>query len=215
MTRVFASCDSAYFHEHAPAWYYSAERAGYTPVIEVVNADEKVKRYVERRGLKNIHYVEVENPSRAYLCSNRFHSAPKYITGSGLLITDIDCYFHAKCTPYDEDVGLFFRPENPDHMKIAAGIVWYSGSPVSIEFAKSASEHIKALPDQWFVDQVGLLLTYIKFKNRGDTSFFPFSQLQMDWEFKEGTYMWTGKGPRKHENKTYLNKKSEYEEGTE
>jgi len=211
--RVFASCDSDYFHEHAAAWYYSAFRAGYTPIIEVVNPDEKVKNYVERRKMANVHYVTVESPSKAFLCSNRFHNAHKYITDAGLLITDIDCYFQAMPAPYKEDVGLFFRPENPDHMKIAAGIVWYSGSPISLEFAKSVSEHIHQLPDQWFVDQIALLLSYVKFKD--EATFFPFTQLQMDWEFQEGTYMWTGKGPRKHENKTYLTKKKEHEEGTE
>jgi hypothetical protein len=33
----------------------------------------------------------------------------------------------------------------------------------------------------------------------------------MDWEFVEGTTIWTGKGPRKYDNPTYLAKKSFFE----
>ena len=32
----------------------------------------------------------------------------------------------------------------------------------------------------------------------------------MDWEFLEGTIIWTGKGPRKYENKTYLEAKKKF-----
>lgn len=31
----------------------------------------------------------------------------------------------------------------------------------------------------------------------------------MDWEFVEGSTIWTGKGPRKYENTIYVNKKNE------
>ena len=208
--RVFASCDSSYFHEHADAWYYSALKCGYTPIIEVVNADDKVKEIVEERKWNHVYYVEVENPSKSYLCSNRFHSAHKYLTNDGLIITDIDCYFNHNMPTPVHDVGLFFRPHNPDHMKIAAGLVWYSGSDTSKEFASAVSDNINKLVDQWFVDQIALLLTFSQFKNKA--TFFNFTQQYMDWEFQEGTYMWTGKGPRKYENETYLSKKKEYEE---
>jgi len=32
----------------------------------------------------------------------------------------------------------------------------------------------------------------------------------MDWEFVEGTTIWTGKGPRKYDNPTYVGKKNEF-----
>ena len=32
----------------------------------------------------------------------------------------------------------------------------------------------------------------------------------MDWEFKHGTMLWTGKGPRKYDNKTYVTQKDNY-----
>lgn len=207
--KVFASCDSAYFIEHAPAWYYSALKAGYTPVVEVVNPNDKVKKYVERRGLKNIHYIEVENPSKPFLCSNRFFSAEKYLDDKGLLITDIDCYFNGMPKAWTEDVGLYFRPENPDHMKIAAGIVWLSGSDVSREFIQHTGETIRNLADKWFVDQIALLMSWLVFRKKA--KFFHFNSLHMDWEFNEGSYMWTGKGPRKYENETYLSRKAEIE----
>ena len=214
--RVFASCDSAYFHEHAHAWYSSALKCLYTPIIEVVNPDEEVKRVVEENKWNHVYYVEVDNPSKSYLCSNRFHSAEKYLTEDGLLITDIDCYFNHNMPAPEADVGLFFRPGNPDHMKIAAGIVWYSGSDISKEFAQAVSHNITKLKDQWFVDQLGILYTFAQFQtlaNQNSIKFYAFTQKHMDWEFQEGTYMWTGKGPRKHFNSTYVRRKKEIEQG--
>ena len=32
----------------------------------------------------------------------------------------------------------------------------------------------------------------------------------MDWEFLEGTVIWTGKGPRKYENSTYVEMKNKF-----
>ena len=32
----------------------------------------------------------------------------------------------------------------------------------------------------------------------------------MDWEFKDGTTIWTGKGPRKYDNPVYVMKKKEF-----
>ena len=33
----------------------------------------------------------------------------------------------------------------------------------------------------------------------------------MDWEFREGTVIWTGKGSRKFDNPTYVNAKNEFD----
>ena len=33
----------------------------------------------------------------------------------------------------------------------------------------------------------------------------------MDWEFVEGSTIWTGKGPRKYDNPTYVAKKAEFD----
>jgi hypothetical protein len=32
----------------------------------------------------------------------------------------------------------------------------------------------------------------------------------MDWEFREGTNIWTGKGPRKYDNPVYVGKKDQF-----
>ena len=207
--KVFASCDSSYFCEHARAWYFSAVEQGYTPIIEVVNPNNTVKNIVKKEQWNNIHYVKVSNPSKSYLCSNRFYSAEKYLTHEGLLITDIDCYFNYAMPPPQDDVGLFFRLNHPDHMKIAAGIVWYKGTEKSKQFARAVAANIKKLPDKWFVDQIALLLAFREYE--GCINFFSFSHLHMDWEFNDGSYMWTGKGPRKYNNPIYLGKKQKYD----
>jgi hypothetical protein len=44
-----------------------------------------------------------------------------------------------------------------------------------------------------------------------DYRFHYFDEKFMDWEFIEGTTIWTGKGPRKYDNPTYLTKKNEFD----
>ena len=43
-----------------------------------------------------------------------------------------------------------------------------------------------------------------------DTSCRIFGPEFMDWEFIEGTTIWTGKGPRKYDNPVYVGKKEEF-----
>lgn len=206
---VFASCDSKYFLEHARAFYNSAKASGYRPIIEVVNPCKKSLALAET--MEDVFFSDNLKLNGAGLCSRRFHSATEVMEryGPGLLITDIDCYFNSLIPVPEEFVGLFLRPGNPEHMAVAAGIVWLDGSRDSVEFMNNVSDKIHFMPSEWYVDQIALVRTYKEWQNK--KKFFCFTNKHMDWEFNEGTFMWTGKGPRKHRNIKYVTRKQEME----
>jgi len=205
--KVFASCDNKYFLTHGKAFYNSALQSGYKPLIEVINPC--TDSFYLSEGMDNVWFRYLDNPTPADLCSQRFHSASSLDLSEGVLIADIDAYFRSLMPTPEEEVGLFFRPQCEEHMKILASLVWLSGSKNSIDFVKQVSDLIHSLPSKWFVDQIALARIADKFSDK--IKFFEFNQSHTDWEYNKSSYTWHGKGPRKHENLTYLKNKKLYE----
>jgi hypothetical protein len=132
------------------------------------------------------------------------------------LIVDTDCLImkHISESDLTGDVGLFPREPLPQTQgwenqgtRVAAGVVYYSSR--SIDFAQAVANRIRQGPLAWFLDQVALSETYTNMKDR--YSYHYFDEKFMDWEFIEGTTIWTGKGPRKYDNPTYLTKKNHFD----
>jgi hypothetical protein len=132
-----------------------------------------------------------------------------------LLIIDTDCLVMQHIEPITHDqVGLFLREPLPgvqgwetQGTRVAAGAVFISRS--AAPFLESVAERIRKGPVKWFLDQVALNEAYQE--HIADYRFRYFDAQFMDWEFVEGTTIWTGKGPRKYDNPTYLAKKSFFE----
>lgn len=206
--KVLASCDSSYFLEHYKAFYFSAIEAGMTPIINIVNPTKEVRLLAQE--LSNIDYTYYDNPAKALLASNRFIIAKNYLDENGLLITDIDCFFNRKLPKIKKDIGLFLREQNSfEGMKVAAGIMWLSGNLKSKQFISSVKKKILESRMEWYVDQKAIYDVYLQYENK--LSVFVFNNTHMDWEFTEQSYMWTGKGNRKYNNKIYLNRKRQHE----
>ena len=60
---------------------------------------------------------------------------------------------------------------------------------------------------RWFIDQIALAEVFSRVEEKDITK---FDGNFMDWEFIEGTTIWTGKGPRKFENQKYLKAKKDF-----
>jgi hypothetical protein len=131
------------------------------------------------------------------------------------LIIDTDCLVMNRIEkPSDDQVGLFLREPLPHTQgwenqgtRVAAGVVYYSHE--AIEFAKKVRVRIKQGPLAWFLDQVALNETYQA--ELSNYRYHYFDQQFMDWEFVQGTTIWTGKGPRKYDNPVYVSKKNEFD----
>jgi hypothetical protein len=111
-------------------------------------------------------------------------------------------------------VGLFLREPLPGTQgwenqgtRVAAGAVYYSRE--AVDFAEQVSTRIRKGPILWFLDQVAISEIYQQ--NLSNYQYEYFDDKFMDWEFVEGTTIWTGKGPRKYDNQTYVAKKNEFD----
>jgi hypothetical protein len=226
---VFAACDSKYFLEHAAPLIYSASEIGKKDVhVHVVNPTEEVlalAKVINDKTTQHVSYTyndlefgEEWTPEmiRAYYASLRFLVAPHLLNCCGaMLIVDVDCLIMQEFDYPTKPIGFFPRESLPgtvgweaEGTKVAAGVVYYHID--AMEVAATVAEELSKLPLQWFNDQIALSKTFARVDNKN--AFQYFDNQFMDWEFIEGTTIWTGKGPRKYDNPTYIAKKKEFAE---
>lgn len=231
--KLFASCDPTYLNMHAPALVASAAVAGNNLHLHVINAEQEQQDFLQYlqdkwKGMTDASFSfswnhqftfhDNSEQQRTIFACDRFVSivtAMERNPEEDYLIVDTDCLImkHIK-KPDDDQVGLFLRDPLPGTVgwenqgsRVAAGVVYYSHE--ALQFARRVMRRIKQGPNAWFLDQVALNETY-----QGELSNYRFHYFDaqfMDWEFIEGTTIWTGKGPRKYDNPTYLTKKNYFD----
>jgi hypothetical protein len=225
---VFAACDSKYFLEHAAPLIYSASEVGKKDVhVHIVNPTDEA---ISLAGVLNATtkqrvtytYNDMEFPDwtpemiRAYYASLRFLVAPHILQTCGaMLILDVDCMVMNEFEYPSKPIGYFPRESLPgtvgweaEGTKVAAGAVYYGQG--SIDVAAGVADELSKLPLQWFNDQIALSKTFSRVQ-QGDV-FHYFDGDFMDWEFNEGSIIWTGKGSRKYDNVDYVAQKNYWNE---
>ena len=231
---VMAACDSNYFIKFAPAFVSSMNHnleniKGHTTPdvhIHVVNPTEEVlalASYFHFRSSRKITFtfndvdlskLGSDQEARAYYASLRFFVAPTLLKYCfELLILDIDCISMGNFrTPDNYDLGYF--PREPlegtvgweqEGTKVAAGCVYFSKNAMNV--CEAVAKTLHGLPLKWFNDQIAL--NHV-FSQVPDELCWKYTSLFMDWEFKDGTVIWTGKGPRKYDNPTYVKMQKQY-----
>lgn len=227
---AFTACDEKYFYAHGPAYMQSCIETGTKFEIVVVDASsskaEDMRSYVESERFGRVCVIErAENAPPmdrvGYACA-RFKYAAQRMRDSeettSLLITDIDCLFIQPVQQPSRPIGLFTRESLPgtvgwerEGTTVAAGLVYVQDSPVGHRFINEVARQIETLPQQWFVDQVALnrAATSLRVEELGHLH--KFTQLDMDWEFRSDSFIWTGKGDRKYNNLTYTRMKHDLE----
>lgn len=213
---IFAACDSKYFLEHAAPFCISCSEHGFDVHVHVVNPNQTVydlgNRILSSCDTKVTYSFEqidvtdlsLDEERTVYACT-RFVVLPQILEAcKSVLVLDIDCLVVNKFKFPTKPCGYFPRDENTNpQMKVAAGAVYFSEE--SIELARSIIEEFRSISLSWFADQIAISRAFAGVDNaeRFDNKF-------MDWEFVEGTCIWTGKGPRKYDNPKYLEKKNYY-----
>ena len=239
--KLFASCDPTYLNLHAPALVASAAVANNELHLHVVGATANDcafleylrERYSKIAGKDNFDWsmgfpfvdVHDERSFKNWPDAKRtMFACDRFVTIVGLmeknpeedyLIIDTDCLVMKHIEkPNDDQVGLFLREPLPatqgwenQGTRVAAGVVYYSHE--ATDFARQVMRRIKNGPYNWFLDQVALNETYQS--ELSNYRYHYFDEKFMDWEFIEGTTIWTGKGPRKYDNPTYLTKKNHFD----
>ena len=238
--KLFASCDPKYLNVHAPALIASAAVACNNLHIHVINAGNQETDFLHYLADKWTEMTEAQfsfsggpmfvNPPEGQTYKNwpdaerTLFACDRFVTIVDLmennpeedyLIVDTDCLIMKHIEkPDDDQVGLFLREPLPQTQgwenqgtRVAAGVVYYSHE--AINFARQVMRRIKNGPYNWFLDQVALNEIYQK--ELSNYRYHYFDQQFMDWEFMEGTTIWTGKGPRKYDNPTYVSKKNQFD----
>lgn len=229
---VMAACDSKYFLEHGLAFVKSASDNNKHVHIHIINPTEEVFSLgCILQGLaktkvtytyNDFEFTEQwtdENKRTLYACL-RFLIAPVMLQAvkETLTILDIDSIIMSDFkTPMSKSAGYFPRQPLPgtvgweaEGTKVAAGIIFYKKNKMTLEITREVANKIRELPMQWFVDQIALNKVFTIVKERDPHLLYEFDSKFMDWEFIEGTSIWTGKGPRKYDNPTYVAKKKSY-----
>ena len=215
---VFAACDSKYFIDHAIPFITSSSKSGFNTHVHVVNptdevlsmagiingiTDNQVTYTFENYDISKLNSEQL----RAYYACLRFFMLPSLLQTAGeVLVLDIDCMVMESFEFPETSCAYFPRPnEESPEMKVAAGAVYLRSDALNV--AQAISDTIGNLQLKWFIDQIAL--THI-FGQIPDEHVTKFDSQFMDWEFVEGTSIWTGKGPRKYDNPTYVAKKNSY-----
>lgn len=221
----FAACDAKYFKKFAPAFVSSIGSNSSTNIhIHVVNPDDEVFAlacYLNSRVSQHVTYTFEDTDlseyndeqKRALYASLRFLVAPFLLSHADqLLILDIDCMVMENFEFPDKPVGYFPREPLPgtvgweaEGTKCAAGCVFFDRSALNV--CDAISKTLDGLDLKWFNDQIALnhVMSQVPqdFVHKFDGEF-------MDWEFKEGTAIWTGKGPRKYDNEKYVDMQNKF-----
>ena len=233
---IFASCDEKYFYDHAPALIASCCLSNNSLHLHIINPKdeiwtdtvmfkEKAKKLnpnisVTISGEINKQNLLIKDPKAYYAC-NRFIMLPTFLYQfKKMLVVDIDCFLmkHIDFDTFENaDIGIFLREPLPNmgpQTSVAAGAFY--ASVKGMAFAESLSQTLLRSNMDWFVDQIALWQLYNHFvENEKDIKIMDLNEFRdhkkmfMDWEFVEGSTIWTGKGPRKYENTIYVSKKNE------
>lgn len=225
---IVAACDSEYFIQHAPAFVSSiSENTDQSIHIHVANPTDEVFSLaciLSAVSKNRVTYTFNEYPltrnkdaDRTYYACLRFLIANKLLsTADDILILDIDCLVMRKIEKIPSEYSIGYFPREPiegtvgwerDGTKVAAGAVYFSASEGGKFISHLLQDMLSRMTLRWFADQIAISEVFAKHKNHA----IEFDSQFMDWEFVEGTTIWTGKGPRKYENQTYLQKKSYFE----
>ena len=212
---VFAACDKEYFFEHAPPLIYSLNDIGKDIHIHICDPNPAVHRLetLLREDIDvDITYTYNDIGAtpidvRAYYSCLRFMVLPEILrTANKVLTVDTDCVFMNSFEYPETPTGYFPRKSlqgtvgwEAKGTQVAAGCVYMDNRAIPI--AKAVADRISEGPMRWFIDQISLAEVFERVEDKDITK---FDGNFMDWEFIEGTVIWTGKGPRKYENQKYL-----------
>ena len=224
---IMAGCDSKYFMKFAPAFVESIRQnvTGNVGVhIHVINPTDEVMALATYLNSITHHPVTytfqdqdlseyASEQIRALYASIRFLVAPHILQhAEKLLILDIDCMVMEDFEFPNKAVGYFPRDPLPgtvgweaEGTKCAAGCVYFHKNAMNV--CSSIAETLGGLELKWFNDQIALNHWMSQVP---EERVHKFDGNFMDWEFLKGTTIWTGKGPRKYDNKDYVNKQNYY-----
>lgn len=230
---IHASCDTKYFERFAGPFVRSILQN--TPYSVHIDLIKRIEESVDLNivSADNIPRVKIDpkiiyeqrQTERVYPSVLRFHTLYKHLSATskeGVMVLDIDSIVRKPfIIPEPDRLGLYLReplkngvPWEEEGTNVAAGQLYVPRNEKGLRFAIRTKEHLFKLPQVWFVDQVALWRAYKDFQEQFKEDAFDLSTLnQLDWDFKEDSPIWTGKGNRKN-SETFTKEMKLYEKSS-
>lgn len=218
---IFVCCDQKYFIKYGKSLINSCLM--YNNVIHVHIMDCEDLSLVKQKPNCSITFENVKDRNHSivdtysninfteaqveYACGRFLYLFDVLQKANSVLVIDIDAVIRKPVIFPDTDYSFFIREGKPIGKNIAAGAVFMKNN--AIEIADFLKTSIQTKKKRWFADQFALNETYQHFIN----SKYIFSRISnslIDYDFNENSMIWTGKGPRKYNNKKYLSEVEKY-----
>jgi len=219
---VFACCDTVYFQKYAPAFVSSLNAIGKDVHIHIMDWEEHdVTLFKKMKDKVDIKFTLTLQPNktkqraeerRTYYACSRFIVLPTLLKSAGkVMVLDIDMLIMKDFDFPEKSIG--YVPREPlkntsgwekRGTEVLASVTYFTKD--SMDYVLKIREKILQGPFKWFLDQV--VLTEVLKGVDSHHYDIDFS----DWEFSDHTTIWTGKGPRKWENKKYVKQQKKFEE---
>lgn len=212
---LVTAADSEYFCQYAPALIESCIQNGTKLWMVVANPSDKCKNLLNYVQLAEFRKLDINvattmvpyTPEPAWYATLRFDFARELLQWRCVdrcLIIDVDSYLRRPIPQFAEfNLGLWLREnEKEPGMQLLAGCSLFSQS--TLPMLETMMAEVGRLGYyQHFVDQLALYKAYQQWRGDKFINFAKWGPL-IDWDFTEQGYIWTGKGPRKHENLLYI-----------
>lgn len=216
MKSLCTVCDPVYFKEHAIKLINSVEFLNTKLIVIVINpllTDIELMKKINRTS-KNTecNYVVDNRDTKTFFASARYIYSEDLIREyelDGIMFIDTDSLVLKDITFPESDYSLHLREPFPNTTGIVKEGSYVLGSSVyisstGIEFAKFLREELNSyVLDTWYQDQMALWRAHNALNSK--LNFSQLDKVYLDWDFDPNSFIWNAKGPRKYQDKRFIN----------
>lgn len=178
-------------------------------IDQAVDLEKELKSIYSPISFKYINKKFMTDADRKAFCSNYRVTFIKEILKNPLesiIYLDADSIVRKEMSlaevNLDSDIEILFRKSDDDRFKVATGAILVKNNPRSKRFFEEWEKNIQPKIYSWFSDQRTFYKTFLSL--RDEVNIYPIDKRLIDWEFKETSIVWAGKGKRKYTNSIYL-----------
>ena len=221
MKSLCTVCDPVYFKQHGIKLINSVEVLNTSLIVIVINPlweDIQLMKKINKTS-KNTkcNYITDSRDTKTFYASARYIYSEDLIREyelEGIMFLDADSLV-LKDIPFpEEDYSLHLREPFPNTTGIVKEGSYVLGSSVyisnnGIEFAKFLKKELNSyVLDTWYQDQMALWRAHQSLNSK--LSFSQLDKTYLDWDFDPSSFIWNAKGPRKYQDRRFIDLSNKY-----
>ena len=220
-TYVFA-CDNNYLLNHGISCLNSAIKTNNNIHCHVLNPKKdtikKIQKMMTESDLISFSTSQETDTNKlnpGYYTNMRFDLIDDLFKYSNkIAIIDTDSIFLKNAmNVFEYDICIHERnlSDPNEKARVLTGFVLINKA--CIKFIETLKKERKAIGVYWFSDQIAVARTIIKYKECQEFLKIKYCKIPLsyiDYTFQNNSYIWSGKGERKNEDKSYVAKLNQY-----